>query len=312
MKKPSTVFFGSGPVAAKALELLSKHQTIEAVITKPVPVHHKEEAPVQKLSDKLGLKTYYPVNRQGLTELFQTISFSSRVGVVIDYGIIIAPDVIDCFELGIINSHFSLLPRWRGADPISFAILEGDKKTGVSLMVIDEQLDTGKLIAQRSLPISSNDTTRSLTNKLVLLSDELLTAYLPLYVKGNVKPRSQPHTDRATHSRKLTKEDGFIDWSKSAEVLEREIRAFIDWPKSRAVLASKDCIVTEASVVPRLLDAGLPGQVHIDPKIAAILVDTKEDTLAITRLKPAGKKEMTAREFIAGYGKLLQGKEQPD
>lgn len=246
--KPTIVFLGSGPVAAASLESLIKNFQIEAVITKAVPAHHKGTAPVEELAKQARLPIVLANTRSELDTIFQTHSFSSRVGVIVDYGVIVSQDVIDSFPLGIINSHFSLLPEWRGADPITFAILSGQTKTGVSLMLIEPSLDTGKLIAQKSLPIAPDETTQSLTAKLVDLSNDLLNSFLPRYSEGLVKPRQQPHQDRATYSRKLTKQDSILDFSKPAAQLEREVRAFIGWPKSRTQLLEKDIIVTRAHV----------------------------------------------------------------
>lgn len=123
--KTSLIFFGSGPVAAKSLQLLAKEFEIEAVITKPKPEHHRGDFPVEALANKLGLKLFYASTRSELTELFKSKPFSSQLGLVIDYGVIIGQDAIDYFRLGVVNSHFSLLPQWRGADPITFAILSG-------------------------------------------------------------------------------------------------------------------------------------------------------------------------------------------
>jgi methionyl-tRNA formyltransferase len=302
MKKTSetVVFFGSGPVAAESLQLLARDFNVEAVITKPKPPHHRGAFPVISLAEKLGIKTYLPANKRELSELFKVKPVNSRLGIVIDYGIIINQDVIDHFPLGIVNSHFSLLPEWRGADPITFAILSGQQKTGVSLMVIDAGLDTGKLITQRSLAIEPDDTTPTLTSKLIMLSHELLVEYLPRYVSGEVKPRNQPHPDRATYSRLLTKEDGLIDWQKPAVQLEREVRAFAGWPKSRTNLAGKEVIITKARATDR---SGVPGTVSIDGK--RLIVATGEASLIIEKLKPAGKNEMTGEAFIAGHRNLL-------
>ena len=289
-------FFGSGPVAAKALALLAKDFEVEAVITKPVPEGHRGEFPVLTLAEKLGLKTFTPSNKQQLSELFTTKPVKSRVGIVIDYGIIISKDVIDYFSLGIVNSHFSLLPHWRGADPISFSVLEGDSKTGVSLMLIDEHLDTGRLITQKTLHIKPDATTPSLTEELIALSHDLLVEYLPKYVDGTVKPHLQPHPDRATYSRKLTKEDGAIEWDKPAEVIEREIRAFAGWPKSRAVLGDTEIIITAAHVVQQSGKAGI-----FKAQGKELIAYCGKDALSIDLLKPAGKNEMPAEAFLAGY-----------
>lgn len=297
----SVVFFGSGPVAAKALESLTKNFEIEAVITKPQPVHHREEFPVLKLAHDRNIKVLTAQNKQELSDLFKSNPVKSQIGIVIDYGVIISKDVIDYFPLGIVNSHFSLLPEWRGADPITFAILSGQSRTGVSLMLIDETLDTGKLITQKVLPIKPNDTTPSLTKKLIELSNQLLTKYLPRYISGEIKPHNQPHPDRATYSRKLTKDDGIIDWSKPAEQIEREIRAFIDWPKSRTLLGSKEVVITKSHVIDL---SGNVGQVSVEDK--QLLVFTGNQALAIDKLKPASKNEMTDEEFMSGYRHLLK------
>jgi methionyl-tRNA formyltransferase len=243
------LFFGSGPVAAASLSSLADHFTIETVITKAVPAHHKGIAPVDELAKQLGLPVLYANTQKELDKLVDKHQFSSTVGVIVDYGVIVSQKVIDRFPLGIVNSHFSLLPQWRGADPITFSILSGQEKTGVSLMVIEPMLDTGKLITQKVLQANlNNETTPSLTDKLVSLSNELLAEYLPRYIDGEINPKNQPHPDRATFSRKLSKQDSILDFNKAAAELEREIRAFIGWPKSRMTLLGQEVIVTKAHV----------------------------------------------------------------
>lgn len=300
----SLVYFGTGPVAAAALGKLVKSFQIEAVVTKPVPKHHKGNFPVIETAEKLGLKILTVIDKKSLSELFSKRPVVSQIGLVIDFGIIISQDVIDYFPLGIVNSHFSLLPRWRGADPISYAILQGDKKTGVSLMLIDAGMDTGQLITHKTLEIEPNDTSLTLTTKLINLSDELLRSYLPKYIKGDIKPKNQPHPNRATYSRKLTKQDGVIDWTKPAQQIEWQIRAFIDWPKSRTNLAHTDVIITQASVAENSPLATRhsplhPGTAFIDNK--ELFVATGEGILKIEKLKPSGKAEMSAQAFLAGY-----------
>lgn len=302
--KPQVVFFGTGPVAAASLASLLAHTVVEAVITKPVPPHHREAAPVETLAAQHSLNTLFVRNKVELDTLIEKQQFTSKLGIIVDFGVIVSQATIDYFPFGIINAHFSLLPRWRGADPISFAILAGDQKTGVSLMLIEPTLDTGKLIVQKSLPITADDTTPSLTDKLVALSNELLSTYIPLHLAGETKPRSQPHQDRATFSRKLTKADSLLDWTKSAADLEREIRAFAEWPKSRTTLAGKDVIITRAHAVPSNF-SNSPGDIEVVKDISAIMVNCAEGYLCIDALKPAGKKEMTAAAFLAGYGHLF-------
>lgn len=291
------VFFGSGPVAAESLRLLLKHQEVEAVVTKPSTVH-------QMTAVAKGICVHSVNTRSDLDDLISTGLFESQLAILIDFGIIVSQIVIDSFAFGIINSHFSLLPQWRGADPISFSILSGQPKTGVSLMMIDQGMDTGKILTQKSTTIDADETTPSLTNKLINLSDDLLQEYIPRYANGEVTPRRQPHPDRATYSRKLTKQDGILDFNKSAEVLEREVRAFIDWPKSRTAIGGKDVIITQTSV--DLTKSGPAGTVFktSDKKIG---IHTRQGALIIEALKPAGKKEMPVKAFLAGYGDSISG-----
>jgi len=303
MSKISIVFFGSGPVAAKSLELLIPYFDIEAVITKPKPPHHRDTFPVIELAEQNSLALHTVSNKHELSNLFTKSSFRSKLAVLIDFGIIVSQDVIDFFPKGIVNSHFSLLPEWRGADPITFAILSGQPKTGVSLMIIDKGMDTGKIIKQQSIKIQSNETTQALTDKLIVLSNEMLSDTLPKYLMGEAKARSQPHPSRATYSRKILKQDGLLDFSKSAEQLEREIRAFAQWPKSKTTLANIDVIVTSAHVAPST--SGGPGKIVIDTQAGLIMIQCKVGYLCIDKLKPAGKSEMTAKSFIAGYSQRL-------
>ncbi len=298
--KNSVVFFGTGPVAAKSLELLLAHQEIEAVITKPKPQFHRGSFPVTEIAESNGLRIIEVSNKAELSETLKSSNLTSILGVLIDFGIIVSKDVIDYFPLGIINSHFSRLPEWRGADPITFSILSGQPTTAVSLMLLDEGMDTGKLLTQKGIEIKSNDTTPSLTSKLINLSDSLLQEFIPKYVAGKISPRKQTHADRATYSRKLTKLDGKIDWNKPAEVIEREIRAFAGWPKSYSIIADKNVVIISSKLSSM---SGNPGSVVLNNNELHICCGS--DSLQILSLKPSGKNEMTAEAFLAGHRQLL-------
>jgi methionyl-tRNA formyltransferase len=289
------IFFGSGPVAAASLGLLSQDFEIEAVITKPQPAHHKEPFPVLSLAKERGLHTLTATTQEELSDVLKKHDLRSDLGVIIDHGIIISHDVIKRFPFGIINSHFSLLPRWRGADPISFSILNGDSETGVSLMVIVDRLDEGDLLAQRRIPIPNTDTTPSLTTKLIALSHTMLVETIPLYRAGTLTPYPQPD-EPPTYSHKLSKADGIIDWHKSAIQLEREIRAYSGWPRSRTQLGSINVIVTAAHVVPA---SGPISKLFIEQQQLGVYCG--QDTLIIDTLIPIGKKEMSAQAFLNGY-----------
>ena len=297
----TVVFFGSGPVAAESLALLAQTFTIEAVVTKPKPSHHRGVFPVIDTAQELGIPVHTVSNKAELSTLVATRPFTSRLGVLIDFGIIVTQDVIDYFPLGILNSHFSVLPEWRGADPITFAILSGQEVTGVSLMFLVEAMDEGPLYAYGEQRLDGTETTPILTTKLIQLSNALLKNELPRLFKDPTRIVSQDVTKRQlSYSRKLTKADGIIDWNKSAEVIEREIRGFVEWPKSTTQLAGKDVVITAAHVIDASGKAGSPE--IIDKQL---VIYCGEKALAIDTLKPAGKKEMTAAAFLAGYRHLL-------
>lgn len=298
--RPSVVFLGSGPVAAESLRLLQAHAHIEAVITKA-----STEGMLRSAAPDTA-PVLVANNKRELNALIDETQFASPVGVVIDYGVIISPKTIEAFAKGIVNSHFSLLPELRGADPITFAILSGASRTGVSLMLIDEGLDTGDLLAQSPYELSSDITTPELTQQLIELSDHMLREILPQYLTGDIVPADQLSASIAeskvpTHSRKLTKEDGLLDTSKPAAQLEREVRAFIEWPKTRTKIGNKDVVITSSKVSD--LQFGEVGSIVQNDK--HLLIQTTDGALDILTLKPAGKKEMTAEGFLAGYGHLV-------
>lgn len=286
----SVVFFGSGPVAAESLTLLVKNFEVEAVITKPTTLEMMKAASPSSL--------FAISNRHELDELINKKRFTSRLAVLVDFGIIVSQSVIDKFELGIINSHFSLLPEWRGADPITFAILSGQTQTGVSLMLLVEKMDEGPLLAQSSYEIPAKTTTPQLTEKLIEISDAALKLVIPRYASGEVTavPQAEISSADISYSRKLNKKDGVIDWQKPANQLEREVRAFIDWPKSRAWLGGIEVIITKASVDAKKLAVG-----EIKTSGAGLLVGCGDGSLALERIKPAGKQEMSTEEFLRGY-----------
>jgi methionyl-tRNA formyltransferase len=299
------IFLGSGPVAAESLRLLAQNFDIEAVITKPRLAHHKGNVPVIEIAEELGLKVETATNKQDLDQLLSSNvrPFRSELAVLVDFGIIVSQKVIDYFPLGIINSHFSILPEWRGADPITFAVLSGQKITGVSLMLLVAAMDEGPLLAYGEYELPSNITTPELTADLIKLSDALLLDTVARYRLDQTLAAPQSVTGRAaSYSRKLTKNDGLIDWQKPAVQLEREVRAFIEWPKSRVKFDDLEVIITKAHV--KKATAGSSGQVTILDNELSVRCGT--DILVIEKLKPAGKTEMTAQAFLAGYGQRFK------
>lgn len=297
--KIPVVFMGSGPVAAASLRLLQEQFIIEAVVTKPTTMHEMSEA-------SSSPTVHCVSNKSELDELFTTNVFKSRVCILIDFGIIVNKKVIDYFPKGIINSHFSLLPELRGADPLSFAILEGKKTTGVSLMLLVEAMDEGPLLHQSNYTILPKETAPSLTEKLIRQSADDLVAIVPQWMNDEVQAYEQNETTiTPTYTRKLNKDDGVLDFSKPAVVLEREIRAFADWPKSRTTIGEVEVVITAASLLearPLEVNARAGELFMKDKKLGFYCGD---GILLIERIKPAGKKEMDITGFLNGYANKI-------
>lgn len=224
----------------------------------------------------------------------------AQLAVLAAYGRIIPQSVLDQFPLGIINVHPSLLPLYRGPTPIEQTILDGASKTGVSIMRLTAGMDEGPIYKQKSLQISGKESKLELTMTLHQLGAELISEVLTDIATGSLSPRQQPHPDRATYSHKITKENGVLDFTKSATRLEREVRAYAQWPKSRTQIAGIDVIVTSACIADLHGEAG-----KIEIKDKALVIYCAEGALQIDKLKPAGKAEMTALAFLAGYGDRL-------
>lgn len=305
MKKISktAIFFGSGPVAAQSLNLLLDWLEIEAVITKPKKEHHKDPAPVEELAKRRGLKLYFANNKKELDDLIDTVKPASEYGLVIDFGVIISEKTINYFKKGIINSHFSLLPEWRGADPITYSLLSGQSDTGVSLMLIDKGMDTGQLLAEERLTIKESWNAKELTENLIALSDFLLRNKLSKYLEGKLTPYDQDTKNKlTTYSTTISKQDGLIDINKPAGVIMREIKAYSMWPKSTLKINNDfSVVITEASLSDESLKAGeiltTKDQFHLGLKFGSIKIE---------RLIPVNKKEMDVKSFLNGYrSKLL-------
>ena len=285
------VFFGTGPVAAASLESLLRNFQIEFVITK-ARKHHRDSAPVEDLAVQHNLPLKFADDKAALDNLINEAGITSRIGVIVDFGVIVSKKVIDKFPLGIVNSHFSLLPEWRGADPITFAILSGQPTTGVSLMLIEPTLDTGKIIAQKPLQIAPDDTTPTLTGRLVSLSNDLLSEYLPPYIDGKITPKPQSHPENATYSRKLVKADGILNPEQmTATECERKIRAFIEFPRTRLDFLGQETIITAVQVLENYAGDDWPD----------VIKCANNTFLQITELiNPKSGKQMKTADYLRG------------
>lgn len=308
MKKMSEtiVFFGNERLAtgvtttAPTLKaLIDAGYNVVAVVSNYAVGESRSTRPleIQAVAEQHHIPLLLPSKLEDITD--QLKNYAASVGVLVAYGKIVPQSTIDIFPHGIINIHPSLLPLHRGPTPIESAILEGTDKTGVSLMQLIQAMDAGPVYGQSEVTLNGNESKQLLADELLEIGAAMLIELLPGILRGSVI--AVPQNDaRATYDKRLAKEDGIIDWTQSAERIEREIRAFLEWPKSRTTLAGKEVVITQAHVVN---ESGEPRTIKINDK--QLIVCCGQQALAIDKLKPAGKNEISSEAFLAGYRHLL-------
>lgn len=248
---------------------------------------------IEAVAEAQGIPVIAPAQLKEAT--VQLKDFGAEAAVLVAYGTLVPPEIIDLFPKGIINIHPSLLPKHRGPTPLESAILHGDKETGVSLMQLGAKMDAGPVYAQETVLLRGNETKQQLADQLLALGANMLIQYLPDILGGKLKPTAQDD-QQATYDEKISKADGELDWEKPAAALTREVRAYTGWPKSRATLAGQTMVITRAHAVE---GSGVPGVLWFAPGQFGVF--TKEGILVIDALIPAGRKEMTAADFLLGY-----------
>lgn len=311
IQKYNIIFTGTPKFAVPSLQALIKDERFwtSTVVTAPdVKIGRKQiltPPSVKVVAEKHGITILQPEKITSITDKISNLN--PDLIVVVAYGQIIPESILTIPKFGCLNLHASLLPKYRGASPIQSAILNGDKKTGVTLMKMDTGLDTGPIIAHETVEIADKETGETLHDKLAKLSAEVLIKYLPQYLDGLLKPRPQDDS-QATSTPKLTRENGKIDWNKSALEIERMVRAYYPWPGSWTTWSSKILKVIAVSSALIKTNEHAPGTVFLhDGQLA---VQCKKDALIIEKLQLEGKREMSAKEFLAGHkdvvGKALK------
>lgn len=303
------VFFGNERLATGVktaapilLALLEAGYNIAAVVSNYEAAQSRNARPleIQMIAEQHGIPVLLPTKLTDILEQLQ--SYNASAGVLVAYGKIVPQSVIDIFPSGIVNIHPSLLPLHRGPTPIENIILSGELQTGVSVMKLAKEMDAGPVYTVQEVSLNGNETKQELCDRLITLGKELLVNSLEDIISGSLKPEPQDDS-RATYDKLLSKEDGIIDLSKRAAQLEREVRAYAGWPKSRTELAGKEIIITEAHVG-QYPDLSITAKPFVTPD-GLLGMPAEGSTLVIDRLIPAGKREMSAKEFIAGYGRSL-------
>ena len=296
------VFAGTPDFAVPALEALhAAGHPIVAVYTQPDrPAGRGQEVsagPVKRCAQALGLPVEQPATLRSPEAVTRLQGHAADLMVVAAYGLILPPSVLELPRLGCWNIHASLLPRWRGAAPIHRALLAGDTVTGITIMQMDAGLDTGPMLLERPVEIGAREDGGTLHDRLAALGAKAIVAAIAEFQAGRLVPVPQP-MEGVTYAAKIRKEEARIDWNARADLIDRQVRAFNPWPVAETRWQDRQLRVWSAE--PAVAATGEPGQV-LEATGGRIVVATGEGALALTRVQLAGRRAMSAAEFLNAH-----------
>ena len=295
------VFIGTGEIGVPALQALMRsgeHQVIGVVTQPDKPVGREqriEPPPIKRALIGTKISVLQPERIKDRQSSEEIRALAPDVIAVMAYGQILARAILEIPAAGCLNLHASLLPRWRGAAPIQAAIAAGDRETGITVMYMDEGLDTGDILLQRKIDILPTDTGESLHDRLAQIAPKALLEALQLLAKNNA-PRIPQDNALATYAPKLTRHDGKIDWSEPAEIIERKIRAFNPWPGAFMELDGRHLKIFSASIVNL---SGKPGEILRSER--ELVIAAGKDALSLGDVQLEGKRRMNTAQFLRGY-----------
>ena len=300
------VFIGTGEIGVLTLQALlkSEHEVVGVVTQPDKPVGRSqliEAPPIKKALSGTNIPVLQPARIKERQAIEEIRALKPDVIVVMAYGQILPRGVLEIPKMACLNLHASLLPRWRGAAPIQAAIAAGDRETGITVMYMDEGLDTGDILLQRTIDILPIDTGGGLHDRLGAIAPETLLESLDLVAKGKA-PRTPQDNASATYAPKLKREDGKIDWSDPADGIERKIRAFDPWPAAFMTVSTNgmhNLKIFSATVINL---RGKPGKIL--PSKAELVVAAGEGALSLGEVQLEGKRRMSAAEFLRGHPTL--------
>jgi len=289
-------FMGTPDFAVPVLCALKEagHEVVVTYSQPPKPSgrgHQVQKSPVHTAAEAMGIIVQTPKSLRDVEEQKRFVSYNLDAAIVVAYGLILPEAILDAPRLGCLNIHFSLLPRWRGAAPVPRAMLAGDSETGICIMQIDAGLDTGAVLAREAMPIGASDTAPDLLNKLTARGASLIVDVLT-GLQGTLKPVPQP-AEGITYAAKLSREDGRIDWTKSAGFIDRQIRALQTWPGCFFMLGNEMIKVLKGESI---AGSGAAGTLLNDD----FTVACGEGALRIVFLQRAGKKPTDGASFLRG------------
>jgi methionyl-tRNA formyltransferase len=300
------VFMGTPAFALPALTALIDTQTVVGVVTQPDrPAGRGNQlrpSPVKQEAAARGIPVYQPPSLKKVEAAEPLLAWEPDLIVVAAFGQILRPHVLYLPAHGSLNVHASLLPRWRGASPIQHALLAGDAETGISLMQMDEGLDTGPVYIQEALTIAPLDTAATLHDRLAELGGQMLRDHLDEILAGRLTAEPQDDS-RATYAPLIQKESGALDWWRSSELLDRQIRAMTPWPGAFTHWRGELLRIVQARPVAGTLPDGQPGLVVT--RNDEVIVLTGDGGLRLQQLQLAGKRAMAADAFVRGHADFV-------
>lgn len=306
LKNIKTIFFGTPDFAIPTLDALIKGTNLIAVVTQPDKKVGRKQiifpTPIKKVAMKNNINVFQPQKIKDSKEFVDQIKhLNPDVIIVTAYGKIIPKDILDIPKYGCINIHTSLLPKYRGASPIQTAILNGEKETGITIMVMNEKMDEGDIIAQISEKIYNNDTSETLHNRLSKIGANFLIKALSDYI--NKKITLIPQNNKlATYTKIIKKEDGKINWQQNANNILRQINAFTPWPSAYTFIDQKRFKITKAQAFPQDTKKE-NGLIFIcENKIA---IACSKSFLLVERWQPEGKKEISTLDYLLGNKNII-------
>ena len=295
---------GTPDFSVGALKALAENgYEIAGVVTQPDKPRGRGKAsamtPVKEAALELGLTVYQPARVREQSFMDTVRALNPDVIVVSAFGQIIPKALLELPRYGCVNIHASLLPKYRGAAPIQWAVMDGEPISGVTIMQMDEGLDTGDMLAKTEVPLEPDETGGSLFDKLSRAGAELLIRTLPALEQGTLTPEKQPLESPTAYARMIRKEDGRIDWNLEAEAIERRIRGLNPWPSAYTELTGKILKIWRAEVLPK--ESGqTPGTVTEAGK-GGFCVQTGKGVLRLLEVQLEGKKRMDAQAFLRGF-----------
>ena len=306
MKDLNVLFMGSPLFSVPVLEELNKNVNVVGVVTAPDAYVGRKKVltmcPVKEKAIGLGLKVYSPIKLRSDFEFIKELN--PDMIITCAYGQILSEEILNIPKLGCFNLHGSLLPKYRGGAPIHYALLNGDEKTGITLMYMDKGMDSGDMIAKEEIKIEDNDNIESLTNKLSIIASKMIIKYLPSLIDGT-NNREKQDSSKVTFSPIITRKDEHLDFNVTAREIFNKYRMLSPNPLPNIKIDDIEYKIAECKIV----DASGKVSTVVNKDKNSFTIMAKDKGIMVSKIKPIGKNIMNVRDFFNGYHEEIIGKE---